>query len=427
MQESPFGVPMIPQLRMNDSSPIPMERSARRLWRIVHVVPNVGPGSGGPANVAARISAAQASLGHEVTIISALAKNERYSFQQSIQNVPGFNRVRLLLSPWTGTFANWCGLRLSPLFRSLFPFVDVVHIHGIWETLILQAAADAKRAGVPYIVRPCGMLDVWSMKHHRFRKKIALTVAHRRMLNDAARFHTLNIDESQLMGPLKLKPPHVIIPNGVFLDEVDAAGGDERFNAATPRLGDRRFILFMGRLDHKKGLDYLAKAFAKIALIHTNIDLVMVGPEGPALKPFQDVIAAANLTSRVHITGPLYGDAKFAALRRAACFCLPSRQEGFSLAITEALASGTPVAISSQCHFPQVQTAGAGVIFDLTVEGVAQGLDRILSATPHACENMGIAGRQLVERSFTWGRVAEQTTEMYESVCSRTRTANSPR
>jgi glycosyltransferase involved in cell wall biosynthesis len=92
-------------------------------------------------------------------------------------------------------------------------------------------------------------------------------------------------------------------------------------------------------------------------------------------------------------------------LANCACFCLPSRQEGFSLAILEALASRVPVVISEACHFPEVGEAGAGVVTSLTAEAVAAGLERVLGA-PSAARAMGEAGRRLVEERYTWAKVA---------------------
>src|SRR5690606_27821051 len=112
---------------------------------------------------------------------------------------------------------------------------------------------------------------------------------------------------------------------------------------------------------------------------------------------FRRRVAAAGLSDRVHPVGPIYGAAKYEALVDAACFCLPSRQEGFSIAILEALASRLPVIISDQCHFPEVAESGAGVVCPLEATAVANALLRVLRLTPEERRAMGDAGRRLVE------------------------------
>jgi glycosyltransferase involved in cell wall biosynthesis len=139
-----------------------------------------------------------------------------------------------------------------------------------------------------------------------------------------------------------------------------------------------------------------------------TIQLVVAGPEDGAKADFEQRIAAAGLADRVHLVGPLYGEAKLAAYVDAACFCLPSRQEGFSVAVTEALGLGVPVVITPAVHFPEVQRAGAGEVVDLNSEAVAAALRRIIS-DPGVRQRMGDAGREMVAAKYTWLKIAEQS------------------
>jgi glycosyltransferase involved in cell wall biosynthesis len=172
-------------------------------------------------------------------------------------------------------------------------------------------------------------------------------------------------------------------------------------------------VLFLARLHPKKGLDILADAFAQLATHHGKAHLVVAGPDGGAQEDFTRRIAQLNLTARVHVVGPLYGRDKFAAMVDAGCFCLPSRQEGFSVAITEALACGLPVVASESCHFPQIVASGAGRVTPLDAAAVAQALRDVL-ADPSRRAEMGRRGRELVERHFTWPRIAPRMIGAYE-------------
>ncbi len=177
-------------------------------------------------------------------------------------------------------------------------------------------------------------------------------------------------------------------------------------------------MLFLSRLHYKKGLDILADAFRRVAPLFPDVDLVVAGPDGGAEDEFRGRIRQYGLEERVHMTGGLYGPAKIAALKRAACFCLPSRQEGFSVAITEALACGVPVAITDACHFPEVGEAGAGIVSPLDPMAVAAALERILE-DPDRAARMGAAGAKLVRDNYTWPRIAVQTIAAYQDFQSQ--------
>ena len=386
--------------------------------RIAHVVPALAPSHGGPPVVAARLAAAQARLGHDVRLVFYDVPAERAEVEQAMRDIPEASSVHLIRldAPQGGLSGRLSALlsssSLAPITDAIAD-VDLAHLHGVWESIIRTAAGAARRLDKPYVVAPHGMLDPWSLGQKALKKKIALALGYRAMLDGAAFLHVLNVDERALLEPLRLHCPTELIPNGIFLSEIDQ-------HAAPPPTQDPPFILFLSRLHYKKGLDHLADAFAIVRRQAPEWQLVVAGPDGGERQPFVERIARHGLDGAVKLVGPVYGADKFALLRRAGCFCLPSRQEGFSIAILEAMACGVPVVVSENCHFPEVAEAGAGRVVPLDPQAIAAALLALTDDADHR-RRMGDAGRQLVEARYTWDKVAGQSVAAYERAMASSR------
>src|SRR5205814_85539 len=214
----------------------------------------------------------------------------------------------------------------------LVPAMNILHLHGLWDPVLKTAAAVSRKENIPYTLTPHGMLDPWSMQQRRLKKQIALLLGYRKMLDQAAFLHVLNEDEKNLLAIPNLHQRRIVIPNGIFLEEIDPIPAANSFHNSHPQLNHKPYILFLSRIHYKKGLDYLADAFAICAAKNPELQLVVAGPDDGAQSDFQSRIARLNLTSRTHLVGALYGREKVQALAGASVFCLPSRQEGFSMA-----------------------------------------------------------------------------------------------
>ena len=387
--------------------------------RIYHVIGSMDPSGGGPPAVAARLAAAQAGLGHEVRILCYGSPDDRYEVRKSLSDVPNIDRVAIVaLSPapgWPRWREQFTGKMIKQYLHERLAPGDILHLHGVWESLLLRSSRVARKLHVPYVVAPHGMLDPWSLRQSRIKKRVALRLGFGQMLDSAAFLHTLNNDERDLLAPLQLKPRTEVIPNGVFLQEIDPLPAPGSFYRSQPQLMGRPYVLFLSRLHHKKGLDQLARAFGILAPKLPQLQWVVAGPDGGEKDNLTQWVSQKSLGDRVHMVGPLYGKAKWEALVDAACFCLPSRQEGFSMAITEAMAAGKAVVISPQCHFPQVAEAGAGFIVDLNPAAMAGALQKLVQDQTLA-QDYGRAGRSLVRERYTWDRVAVQTIDAYKQV-----------
>ncbi|MBY0307286.1 MAG: glycosyltransferase [Phycisphaerales bacterium] len=383
--------------------------------KILHVTQTMDPAWGGPPAVVMRLAGAQALAGHQVTVVSTPVPGRERAVADSLASVPGVARAVFHTLPvrtdWNATFND---SRVSAAIDPLVRGADFVHLHEVWPPILVHAARACRAARKPYCVTPHSALDPWALTQRRAKKWIGLNLlGYRAVLRGAAFFHALTrVEEEHVHQFLPGARAH-IVPNGVFLEEFSPLPAPGAFRAKAPALGDKPFILFLSRLHYKKGLDYLADAFKLVAAKNPDVMLAVVGPDGGALADFNARIAAANLTPRVHVHGPVYGKDKFAAFIDAACFCLPSRMEGFSIAITEALACATPVVISAGCNFPEVADVDAGYVVDLTAQNVADACLKVL-ADPYRAKAQGARGREMVIDRFTWPSIAARLVNHYQ-------------
>ncbi|MQY59458.1 MAG: glycosyltransferase, partial [Clostridia bacterium] len=179
----------------------------------------------------------------------------------------------------------------------------------------------------------------------------------------------------------------------------------------------KKIILFLSRINFKKGLDILARAFGEVARKRDDVYLVLAGPdnEGYGAK-VRAWLQEEGALGRSIFTGMLLGEEKLAALRDSDIFVLPSYTENFGIAVVEAMACGLPVIISNKVNiWGEVSEVGAGIITDCDSHQVAETIARLLDDR-NLREEMGERGKKLVEEKYTWPEVAKEMIEVYEQI-----------
>lgn len=381
---------------------------------ILHVISILDPSSGGPTRVVCRLAAGQAELGHDVTIAAYQFTDPIDSFRSMTAKFPCFDRVEIVELKPTGLREAVFGSTSRPVLRELVKRADIVHLHNVWEAILRVASDEALRAGKPYVIEPNDILNPWSLRQKWLKKRIALMLGYRKMIERSTAVLFGHTEEKRLVMQHGFKiNPIVVSLGGVFEEEVHPLPAPGGFYQRVGDLQGRPFVVFLSRLHYKKGLDFLAEGFAAAAREHSDAHLVVIGHDEGAQADFERRIKHHNLQNRVHLVGPLHGEAKWQAYRDATCFILPSRDEAFTVAITEALASSLPVVISKSCHFTDVTEYGAGYEVDLDAESIGAALAKILS-NPQRRQNMSDAAHRLFMERLSFRTVAREVLQVYE-------------
>ena len=300
---------------------------------------------------------------------------------------------------------------------------DLMHLHSLYMYHDRAGARAARRSGIPYIVRPHGTLDPYIWKRRRARKTVFEWWFQNRVLEQAAALHYTTRDEWRLAAPVARNPCGFVVPNGLDTDEFASLPAKGAFRAMHPEIGDRPIILFLGRLNFKKGLDLLAPAFGRLRAAGHDAHLVLAGPDDDMADKTRAWLAEAGALDRTTFTGMITGDDKLAALADAAMFVLPSYSENFGIAVAEAMACGLPVAISDAVNiWSDVQAAGAGLVGPCDIDATARNMIEILENPGRAAE-MAANGVRLVRDKYSWDGIAPTLEKAYEDVLAGRRNA----
>jgi glycosyltransferase involved in cell wall biosynthesis len=187
-----------------------------------------------------------------------------------------------------------------------------------------------------------------------------------------------------------------VTPLGVRVPDVAPAGGSD--------LGEGPVVLCVSQKSPHKNLPRLLRAVAGL-----DVTLVLPGASGPHEDELRALAQELGLAERVRFPGWLEPGELEALYARAACFVLPSLEEGFGLPLLEAMARGVPVCCSDASSLPEV-VGDAGILFDpMDVEAIRSAIARLI-ADPG---DLRKRGRERA-RAFTWRRTAEATIASYE-------------
>lgn len=384
--------------------------------RVLHVIPAVAPRYGGPSRAVVEMCRALRDDGVE-TLIAATDADGEGRLAVELGRTISFGDVPAIFFPrqWSEAYKY-----SKPLSRWLDEHVadfDVVHIHAVFSHACIAAARACGSQGVPYVVRPLGTLDPWSLRQKPVRKKLFWHLGVGRMLRKAAAIHYTAPAEQRLAEEKGRLARGVVIPLGVETDQEEQAARDGREEGDFLPKG-QPYILVLSRLHRKKGIELLLPAFlSAVRRGFGEWKLVLAG-DGDAdyLESLRRLVESERGAGHVVFTGWLDGQKKKSVLRGAALLALTSYQENFGLCVVEALACGVPALVSPHVNLaPEIEAAGAGWVAPLDAGSLESALLEAMGDVEERARR-GRAGVELARRDFSWDAVVKQLTFAYNEV-----------
>jgi glycosyltransferase involved in cell wall biosynthesis len=212
----------------------------------------------------------------------------------------------------------------------------------------------------------------------------------------------------------------VVIPHGIELEAFQRLAPRGWVRRRAPHLAGRTIILFLSRIDPKKGLDLLLPAFARVRAQQPDVALVMAGDgETEFVGKLKTEAVRLGIDADIYWAGFLGGDEKLAALADADLFVLPSYSENFGLSVVEAMASRLPVVISDEVAIHREVAGGeAGLVTSCQVPSLTAALASLVADAGRR-ERLGQAGRRLVESRFSAEAMTAAVLSMYHEILGR--------
>jgi glycosyltransferase involved in cell wall biosynthesis len=386
------------------------------IGRVLHVIPSVGPLRGGPSALVRSLAHDLAREGIE-THVATTDDNVRERLQVPLGvpvDVDGVTYWYFSRQTSVYTFS-WPLTRWMASHVSAF---DVVHIHSLFSYPSLAAAFWARRRGVPYVVGPLGTLNEWGMKNRRrWLKRLSFHLFESQVIRSAACAVYASDQERVEAERLRVPVRPIVVPHAVP-DAFDTRAVGQ-FLARYPHLRGSRLVLFLSRLDPKKGLDLLLPAFALLRQQMPDILLVVAGTgETGFVRGLMAQAAALGIQSAVLWPGFLDGNEKQAAFADVDLFVLPSYSENFGIAAVEAMAAGLPVLVSDQVGIhSEITQARAGLAVACDVGQLTDALALLLNDSALR-RSMGEDGRALVREKYSSEAVTRKLIGVYNQIAA---------
>ena len=372
-------------------------------------------GWGGPVKIVHNNAKELIRRGHQVTVyctnlFDKKNKIQPRTFEDAVDGIRVVYFDTLRIPQWPGTLGPIWLPDLKARLRHERSSFDVVHLNGYRSLMNLQVVDALRDADIPLVIQPHGAMPV--IVNSFLIKRMYDRLLGTRELKRAQAFIALQESEKQQILSYGIQPERIaVIANG--LDprnyQLDIPFGTFRLrHNISP---DKKLILFLGRINRKKGVDMLIEAFAQLKDMEAV--LAIVGPDDGQLAEVKALIARYDLAERVILTGLLSGADVLACYRDADLFVLPCRTDTFPTTIMEACLMGTPMVVTEGCEMAgRLQGKVADITpFDAILFGRAM---RDLLLNREKYERYRTACEQLMQLEFSIQNTVGRLEELYQ-------------
>lgn len=391
--------------------------------KVLHIIPSVSPLRGGPSK--AIIEMAQALMTENVDIEIATTNDDGPNeLDVCLGKLTTYSDVPIrFFKRWSPPISALREFAFSYSFvswlRKNIHDYDLIHVHAIFSFTSSYAMWLARKKGIPYIIRPIGQLETWSLSQSKGRKNLFMALFERKNLIEASAIHyTAASEQTQANHNIQELNPKagVVVPLGINQAElIDDAKTQLRQTYSIAQ--DRVVFLYLSRLHKKKGLELLLESFAQIRKKNWSLIIAGEGEERYA-KDLSQKIKDLDLTADCQMVGFVSGKEKDLLLQGSDFYALTSYSENFGISVLEALASGTKAIVSNEVALSTyIKSRQLGHVCELSTDAITQCLHSALEHSDYDSTSV----RSQTLNDYGWPKMANQLKERYLSIKTNTK------
>lgn len=382
--------------------------------RILLITPAFVPSTyGGVKNCVYNLSKAFLKRGHEVTVYTSNAYNEKVNLL--IEGRHDVESIHTVYCKNCFPKKYWFTPSMSHYLKMDYRKFDIIHMHNNFGYQNIIAYNFARKQKIPYLFSSHGALlknGEWNIKKFIYNLLIGNSIS-----KHASRIVTLTEFEEEYWRTRGINTKKIeIIPNGINLSEYKKLPQKGTFRKKYNINKKEKLILYLGRIHKIKGLKLLVKAFDEVLKHIKETKLVIIGPDFGYLSTIKKLIRSLKIEDKVIIIGYISGDEKLSAYIDSNVFVLPSIYETFPTTVLEAWGCGVPVIITDRCGIANiVKKEKAGLVIPYNESDLSNALSKLLTNS-RLREEIRCNTKILVKEQFNWNKISEKLEKIYKNV-----------
>ncbi len=357
--------------------------------------------AGGPANSVYWLTKNLVREGFEPTIVAT-----HYGLKPDVRlNQWSENEAGKVI--YVKTWFSYFPLRQTLVSLLNFHRSEIVHLSSIFYPACFITAFAARIFGKKIVWSVRGELDTLVLTYSRFRKFSILWSIKRFIGSNYPFFHATCDEESFYIKKIFGDTAKILqLPNFIEIP------------ALQKRADEEKFLLFIGRIHPKKGIENLLKALSiSVAFLKSEHILKIAGKGTDEYESdLKKLVSELGLSKKTIFVGQVEGTEKQQLLADAFWTIMPSHTENFGLVVPESLAQNTPVIASKGSPWEVLETEKVGFWVDNSPENLASAINKIFQMPRDEYENYRRRSRNFVENEFDIEKNVHKWVEFYRSL-----------